>query len=74
MSGPQGKSVGEGACDPGGRRGWKRAEREIRATLGTLATCERDLGAAGLGVSGSGQRLPGASCQPSDGDFAMLRG
>lgn len=41
---------------------------------GTLAIWERDLGAADLGVSRSGQRLSSASCLPSVSDFILLRG
>lgn len=42
--------------------GWRQVGREASATRETLETCERDLGAAGLGVSKFGQRLPSAAC------------
>lgn len=74
VSGPEEQPVGKGACDQDWVRGWRQVGRETSATPGTLETCERDLGAAGLGVSRSGQRCPRASCLSSLGEFALLRG
>lgn len=65
--------MGKGACDQGCVPGWRQVGREASSDRETLETCERDLDAAGLGVSGSGQRLPRASCLPSLGQFALLR-